>query len=118
MKTQSPQGTVCCCVGAAVLIHFRPGKPGLPARTDKSLMTAWLYEMCCHDLEVMSLNPSQVEIGVHVLLSKSYLNQKYHGIYFAVQTWSGITCGRVLKGELYTQNIGVILSAFTYRTVV
>ena len=36
----------------------------------KSLMVNWLgsacqgHEMCCHDLEVMGLNPSQVELGV------------------------------------------------------
>ena len=38
----------------------------------KSLMATWLeqtyqlqrHEMCCHDLEVMSLNPNQVELGV------------------------------------------------------
>ena len=37
----------------------------------KSLMAKWLeqvsqwHEMYCHDLEVMSLNPSRVELGVH-----------------------------------------------------
>ena len=34
----------------------------------KSLMAKWLeqefHEMCCHDLDVMSSNPSQVELGV------------------------------------------------------
>ena len=24
----------------------------------------WIVEMCCHDLEVMSSNPGQVELGV------------------------------------------------------
>ena len=32
--------------------------------------------MNCHDLEVMSSNPSQIELGCIVLLSKSYLIQK------------------------------------------
>ena len=36
----------------------------------KSLVAKWLeqasqeHEMCCHDLEVMSSNPGQVELGV------------------------------------------------------
>ena len=40
-------------------------------------MAKWLeqasyrHEKCCHDLEVMSLNPSQVELGV---LGTSVLN--------------------------------------------
>ena len=41
-------------------------------------MAKWLeqasqcHELYCHDLEVMSLYPSRVELGVHiVLLSKS-----------------------------------------------
>ena len=25
----SPQATVCCYVGAAAVVHFRPGRPGL-----------------------------------------------------------------------------------------
>ena len=32
--------------------------------------------MYCHDLEVMVLNPAQVELRAHSF--KSYLNQKYH----------------------------------------
>ena len=51
------------------------------------MMAEWLkqvcqrYEMYYHDLEVMSSNPGQVELGVLVLLSKLYLIQKYfmHG---------------------------------------
>ena len=30
-KPPNPQATVCCYVGAAALVHFRPGRPGLPA---------------------------------------------------------------------------------------
>ena len=39
--------------------------------TKKSLMASWLeqasqgHEVYCHDLEVMSLNPGRVELGVH-----------------------------------------------------
>ena len=49
----------------------------------KSLMAKWLeqesqwHEMYCHDLEVMSSNPSQVELGVRST-SKSYLIQKFY----------------------------------------
>ena len=25
---------------------------------------SWEYKMCCHDLEVMGLNPGRVELGV------------------------------------------------------
>ena len=32
LKPQSPQATVCCKVGAAALVHLRPGGPGLPNR--------------------------------------------------------------------------------------
>ena len=49
----------------------------------KSLMVGMSsqgHEMYCHDLEVMSLNPSWVKLGLHrvnavVLLSKLYLNK-------------------------------------------
>ena len=34
------------------------------------------HEMYCHDLEVMSSNPSQVELGVRSTSVKSYLIQK------------------------------------------
>ena len=36
LNSQSPQATVCCYVGAAALVHFRPGRPCLPARGSKS----------------------------------------------------------------------------------
>ena len=36
LNPQSPQATVCCYVGAAALVHFRPGGPGLPDRGFKS----------------------------------------------------------------------------------
>ena len=36
LKPQSPQATVCCKVGAAALVHLRPGGPGLPNRGFKS----------------------------------------------------------------------------------
>ena len=50
----------------------------------KSLMAKWLeqaslwHEMYCHDLEVMSLKPGRVELGVRStsVLTKSYLFQK------------------------------------------
>ena len=31
LTPQSPQATVCCYVGASAAVHFRPGRPGLPA---------------------------------------------------------------------------------------
>ena len=30
VNPQSPEATVCCSVGAAALVHLRPGGPGLP----------------------------------------------------------------------------------------
>ena len=38
VKPLSPQATVCCYVGAAVLVYFRPGWPGLPNRGFKKLI--------------------------------------------------------------------------------
>ena len=32
LNPQNPQATVSCYVGAAALVHFRPGRPGPPAR--------------------------------------------------------------------------------------
>ena len=32
LNPQSPQASVCCHIGAAALVHFRPGEPGLPSR--------------------------------------------------------------------------------------
>ena len=32
LNPQSLQATVCCYVGAAALVHLRPGGPGLPNR--------------------------------------------------------------------------------------
>ena len=39
LKPQSPQATVCCKVGAAALVHLRPGGPGLPNRGFKCSRT-------------------------------------------------------------------------------
>ena len=47
-------------------------------------MAKWLkqasqyYEMYCHDLEFMSLNPTQVELGCIVLLPKVVLEPKLY----------------------------------------
>ena len=40
-----------------------------------SLTAVW-HEKFCHDPEVMGSNPSQVKLGVRVLLSNSDFNQK------------------------------------------
>ena len=32
LNPQSPQAIICLYVGAAALVHFRPGGPGLPNR--------------------------------------------------------------------------------------
>ena len=47
-------------------------------------MAEWLRWQCfrdmkyiVHDLEVVGLNPSQVELGMHCILSISHLNQNY-----------------------------------------
>ena len=38
LKPQSLQATVCCQVGAAALVHLRPGGPGLPNKGFNSLL--------------------------------------------------------------------------------
>ena len=45
LKPQSPQATVCCNVGAAALVHVRPGRPGLPARGFNMLPNLSLYQI-------------------------------------------------------------------------
>ena len=54
-------------------------------RPRRSLMAEWLeqasqwHEMYCHDLEVASWNPSQVELGVHSasVLSSTWIKNIY-----------------------------------------
>ena len=55
----------------------------------KSLMAEWLeeasqwHDMYCHDLEAISSNPCQVELGVHStsLLSRTWTKHKQKNIY-------------------------------------
>ena len=46
LKPQTPQATVCCCVGAAALVPFRLGRPGPPARGFKLKNQLYLICMC------------------------------------------------------------------------
>ena len=39
----------------------------------------------------------------------------YLGANHIIQIYSGITCGRVLNDELYTQRLRFVLSIFVYR---
>ena len=57
------------------------------------------------DLEAMGSNPGWVKLGCIVLMSESYLNQKYNSFVHIIQICSGITCGRVLNGEFYAQRL-------------
>ena len=61
----------------------------------KSLMAEWLeqasqwHEMYCHDLEVMSLNPSRVELGVR---TPSVLSRTWTKLTYTLFTYYGSPC--------------------------
>ena len=57
-----------------------------------------LHEMCCHDLEAMSSNPNQVELGE---LSTSVLNRTWTKKYYDMHTKIDSPC-LIPKGEITT----------------
>ena len=64
LKPQSPQATVCCKVGAATLVHLRPGGLGLPNRGFKSLY--WMSE-CYRELHKQGIRPQVIIIIIVAL---------------------------------------------------
>ena len=57
-----------CCIGARRATHYTTGDKYMNVEdTDGQVVRAGVSvtEMYCHDLEVMSSNPSRVELGVH-----------------------------------------------------
>ena len=89
----------------------------------KSLMAEWLeqasqwHEMCCHDLEVMSSNPSRVELGELGVHGTSVVSHTLITLTARPGCWSGLISDSYYSLKPLWSRMGEVVPARTSPTL-